>query len=138
MAATAGCLGFSRRLKAKSRRIAQAKPTWTLVRGYPGLSEDHCKDLDIVNRSGEHLLDLIDKVLDVAKIEAGRVALENAPFDVSALVRDAVEMMQARTRAKSFELLVSASPGVPGFARSDAAKLPPDPPQPDWQRCEVH
>jgi signal transduction histidine kinase len=95
----------------------------TLVRGDPGLSEDHCKDLDIVNRSGEHLLDLIDKVLDVAKIEAGRVALGDAPFDVSALVRDAVEMMPARARAKSIELLVRASPGVPGFARSDAAKL---------------
>jgi signal transduction histidine kinase len=95
----------------------------TLVRGDPGLSEDHCKALDIVNRSGEHLLDLIDKVLDVAKIEAGRVALEDAPFDVSALVRDAVEMMPARARAKSIELFVSASPRVPGFARSDAAKL---------------
>lgn len=95
----------------------------TLVRDDPGLSEEHRKDLNIVNRSGEHLLNLIDEVLDVAKIEAGRVIVENAPFDVSTLVRDTVEMMRARARAKSIELFVNTSSNVPAFARSDAAKL---------------
>ena len=95
----------------------------TLVRDAPGLSEQHRRDLDIVNRSGEHLLKLIDEVLDVAKIEAGRVVVENAPFDVRALVRDAVEMMRARASAKSIELLVDASSSIPDFARSDAAKF---------------
>jgi signal transduction histidine kinase/DNA-binding response OmpR family regulator len=95
----------------------------TLVRDAPDLSEEHRRDLDIVNRSGEHLLDLIDEVLDVVKIEAGRVVLENAPFDVSGLVHDTVEMMRARARAKSIQLLVNSSSSVPPFACSDAGKL---------------
>ena len=77
----------------------------------------------LCNRSGEHLLNLIDEVLDVAKIEAGRVIVENALFEVSALVRDTVEMVRARPRAKSIELLVNRSSNVPSFACSDAAKL---------------
>jgi len=95
----------------------------TMVRDDPGLPERHRKDLDIVNRSGEHLLGLIDEVLDVAKIEAGRVTVEIAPFNLSALVRDALEMMRPRASAKSIELLMDASSNVPSFARSDAAKL---------------
>jgi signal transduction histidine kinase/CheY-like chemotaxis protein len=94
-----------------------------LVREDPGLSEEHLKDLAIVNRSGEHLLNLIDEVLDVAKIEAGRVIVENAPFGLTALVRDTVEMMRAGAGAKGIELLVNTSSSVPSSARSDAAKL---------------
>jgi len=94
-----------------------------LVREDPGLSEEHRKDLAIVNRSGEHLLNLIDEVLDVAKIESGRVIVENAPFGLTALVRDTVEMMRAWAGAKGIELLVNTSSSVPSSARSDAAKL---------------
>ena len=95
----------------------------TLVRDDPRLADEHRKDLDIVNRSGEHLLNLIDDVLDLAKIEAGRVVMESAPFDVSGLVVGIVEMMRERASAKNIELLLNASASVPVFARSDAAKL---------------
>ena len=55
-------LGFSNLLR-ESRRV----------------SEKQRRDLDIVNRSGEHLLSLINDVLDMAKIDAGRIVIENAP-----------------------------------------------------------
>jgi signal transduction histidine kinase len=95
----------------------------TLVREDPGLSEEHRKDLEIVNRSGEHLLGLIDDVLDVAKIEAGRVALDHVSFDLNDLVRDAVGMMRARAYDKGLELFLNISPMVPRFICSDAGKL---------------
>ncbi len=95
----------------------------TLMRDDPGLSAAHRNDLDIVNRSGEHLLNLVDDVLDLAKIEAGHVVVENAPFDLLDLVRDTAEMMRARASAKHLELVVEACPALPGFIRSDAGKL---------------
>ena len=95
----------------------------TLVRDDPGLSEQHRHDLDIVNRSGERLLDLIDDVLDVAKIESGMVAVENAPFDLRDVIRDTLDMMRPRARAKNLDLALAVFADFPRFARSDAGKL---------------
>jgi signal transduction histidine kinase/CheY-like chemotaxis protein len=85
--------------------------------------EERRKDLDIINRSGEHLLALINDVLDVAKIEAGRIAVENRPCDMHRLVRDITEMMQVRAREKNLELLVEKSAGFPRTVRTDASKI---------------
>jgi signal transduction histidine kinase len=95
----------------------------SLVRDDPGLSEKHRNDLEIVNRSGEHLLSLIDDMLDVAKIEAGRVLLENATCDLHRLVRDTFEMMHPRADEKNLKLIVEVSPAVPRLVLSDAPKL---------------
>ncbi len=94
-----------------------------LLRDREGISEEQCQDLDIINRSGEHLLELINDVLDMAKIEAGRVVVENAPCDLRALVREVTGMMQWRAGAKKLQLLVEASPDFPQFGHIDASKL---------------
>jgi two-component system sensor histidine kinase ChiS len=94
-----------------------------LVRDDPGISEEHRQNLDIVSRGGEHLLSLIDDVLDMAKIEAGRIGLDRAPFDLNDLVRDAVVVMQARAQDKGLELSLNISSTVPRFVWSDAGKL---------------
>ena len=94
-----------------------------LVRENASLSEEHSKDLEIINRSGGQLLELINDVLDVAKIEAGRIVLENAPCELKSLVRDIIEMMQGRARAKGLQLLVEESRGFPRFVQTDASKL---------------
>ncbi len=95
----------------------------TLLREGGATPEEQRKDLDIINRSGEHLLGLINDVLDVAKIEAGRIVVESTPCDVQSLVRDITEMMQVRARAKNLQLLVEQSPRFPRLVRTDAAKL---------------
>src|SRR5208282_5349423 len=79
--------------------------------------------LDIVSRSGEHLLTLIDDVLDMAKIEAGRVTLDHGSFPLRDLVHDILGMMRERAGDKGLELVLNVSPMVPQFVRSDPGKL---------------
>jgi signal transduction histidine kinase/ligand-binding sensor domain-containing protein/DNA-binding response OmpR family regulator len=94
-----------------------------LLRDSGDVSTEQRKDLEIINRSGEHLLGLIDDVLDVAKIEAGILVVENAPCNLKRLVRDVTEMMQVRAAAKNLHLLVEESKSLPRFVRTDASKL---------------
>jgi signal transduction histidine kinase/CheY-like chemotaxis protein len=86
------------------------------------VSEEQRKDLDIINRSGEHLLSLINDVLDVAKIEAGHRVLDIAPCDLGNLLRDVTEMMRLRAEEKHLALRVEA-PAFTKYVRADAAKL---------------
>jgi signal transduction histidine kinase/CheY-like chemotaxis protein len=95
----------------------------TLVRDDPGLLERFRKDLDIVNSSGEHLLSLIDDVLDLAKIEAGRTVLEKGSVHLHDLLRDVMELFRSRAEAKGLRLVLHRSPHVPRTVRADGLKL---------------
>ncbi len=79
--------------------------------------------LDIITRSGKHLLNLINDVLDMAKIEAGRVQLENVPFDLGGLVQDVSDMMTQRALSKGLEMLIDQSPLFPRYIVGDEARL---------------
>jgi signal transduction histidine kinase/CheY-like chemotaxis protein len=94
-----------------------------LVQADTALPERARKDLDIVNRSGEHLLSLIDDVLDMAKIEAGRILTEKTSFELDHLLRDSVELMRPRAEEKGLTLVIHQSPLVARFVRADAGKL---------------
>jgi signal transduction histidine kinase/DNA-binding response OmpR family regulator len=95
----------------------------TMLRDDSELPEKFQKDLDIVNRSGEHLLSLIDDVLDLAKIEAGRAVLEQTSFELHNLLRESVELMRSRAEEKDLALILHRSPQVPRMIRADAVKL---------------
>jgi PAS domain S-box-containing protein len=94
-----------------------------LMRRDATATEHQRRDLDIINRSGEYLLALIDDILDLAKIEAGRMQVAIAPFDFDALIRDTVDLMRARAEEKGLQLLLDRAAEVPHFVRSDEAKL---------------
>ena len=87
-----------------------------------GASNDPQRDLDIINRSGEHLLGLINDLLDVAKIEAGQKDIEIAPCDLGKLIQDVTGMIRARAEQKGLALRFEA-PESPPFIRTDAARL---------------
>ncbi len=79
--------------------------------------------LDIINSSGEHLLKLINDVLEITKIEAGKLQLELTPFDLHALVRDVGDMMRLRARQKGVKLELEQSPRFPRYIKGDEARL---------------
>jgi signal transduction histidine kinase/CheY-like chemotaxis protein len=94
-----------------------------LLRRDPVLSSGQREYLEIINRSGEHLLTLINDVLEIAKIEAGRLQLEVAPFDFSAMVRDTANMMLSRAKGKGLELKLEMTSRVPTYLKGDEARL---------------
>lgn len=94
-----------------------------LLRRDPHLKQDQRDNLDIINRSGKHLLNLINDVLEMAKIEAGRVQLEIAPFDLHNMVREVGEMMRLRAQGKGLLLLQEQSSDFPRYIKGDEARL---------------
>lgn len=95
----------------------------SIMRKDPSLPDSQRENLDIINRSGEHLLTLINDVLEMAKIEAGRMQLENQSFDLGNLVRDIIDMMQIRAAEKNLLLLLAQSSDFPRYVTGDEAKI---------------
>jgi signal transduction histidine kinase/DNA-binding NarL/FixJ family response regulator len=81
------------------------------------------ENLAIINRSGGYLLNLINDVLEMAKIEAGRTQLNEQPFDLGSMVRDVVEMMRVRAEEKNLQLLIDQSSQFPRYIVGDEARL---------------
>lgn len=81
------------------------------------------QQLSIISRSGEHLLDLINDVLSMAKIEAGRTTLSPANFDLYHLLDSLQEMLQVKAQVKGLVLVVERSPQVPQYIQTDESKL---------------
>ena len=94
-----------------------------LMRQSAGLSEDQRQTLDLINRSGEHLLSLINDVLDMAKVEAGRISVDNAPFDLKELTQDVIALNRVRAEEKGLQLRLEAPADLPRLVEGDAAKL---------------
>lgn len=87
------------------------------------LSAEQLRNLQSIGHSGEHLLDLIDDVLEFSKIEAGRVVLQPEDFDLYRLLFLIEEMFSLRAREKGLALVVERSADVPRFVRADQGKL---------------
>ncbi|MEG4392768.1 PAS domain S-box protein [Microcoleus sp. BROC3] len=79
--------------------------------------------LEIVNRSGRHLLDLINDILDLSKIESGRMTLNLSDFDLTNFLTSIEEMLQFRVQSKELQLVVEQDPELPRFVHTDEKKL---------------
>jgi PAS domain S-box-containing protein len=79
--------------------------------------------VDTINRSGEHLLTLINDVLEMSKIEAGKISLSEHDFDLYALLDTLQAMFQYKAEAKGLRLGFARDPHLPQFIRSDESKL---------------
>jgi PAS domain S-box-containing protein len=87
------------------------------------LSEDQRQLLAKIQFGGRALLGVINNVLDLSKIEAGEMSLEDEPFDLPQLVRDLGQLLGPQAAAKGIELLVQSAPTLPQLVSGDAARL---------------
>jgi signal transduction histidine kinase/ActR/RegA family two-component response regulator len=94
-----------------------------LMLGTAPLRSEDREYLRVINRSGEHLLQLINDVLDMSKIEAGQTRIDSTPFDLHGLVADVADMIRVRAAENRLELITEVMPEVPRCVRADAVKL---------------
>jgi signal transduction histidine kinase/CheY-like chemotaxis protein len=88
-----------------------------------GRDAEDRQHLGIINRSGEHLLGLINGVLSLSKIEAGLATLEEVPFDLRRLLEGLVEMFRPRAASRGLTLVAELDASLPRAVFGDEGKL---------------
>ncbi|MGB8698799.1 MAG: histidine kinase dimerization/phospho-acceptor domain-containing protein, partial [Thermosynechococcaceae cyanobacterium] len=87
------------------------------------LRNDQQEDLRVIIRSGEHLLALINDVLDMSKIESGRINLVKSNFNLYHLLASVQEMLGLRAQVKGLQLVVNYTEALPQYIHTDEKKL---------------
>ena len=87
------------------------------------LSQDNQENVGIILRSGEHLLSLINQVLDLSKIEAGRTTINKKSFDLYRMLDDLEDMFALKAEEKGLQLLFDRGAEVPHHICTDEVKL---------------
>ncbi|GAB6041047.1 response regulator [Endothiovibrio diazotrophicus] len=87
------------------------------------LDEEQRRYVEVFQNAGNTLLALINDILDLSKVEAGEVLLEQTDFDIERLIREVTEIMAFRAREKGLALTHRIDPGIPRCLRGDPARL---------------
>jgi signal transduction histidine kinase/CheY-like chemotaxis protein len=89
----------------------------------PETNQKQNENLSVINRSGQHLLGLINDVLDMSKIEAGRTELEPVPSDLRLLLQDIGDMFKQRAEEKELEFNLQLQADLPAYILLDVSKF---------------
>jgi len=89
----------------------------------PAISPQQQSTVNIINRSGEHLLEMINEVLEMSKIEAGKTELHITEVDIKLLLSTLEAMLEIKARVKNLQLLIECDPEVPDIICTDESKL---------------
>jgi len=94
-----------------------------LLHAESGTSAAQRDKLGIINRSGTHLLSLINDVLDMSKIESGRMELQAGVVDVARLAKDVCKLLQMKALERGLSLELDLADGLPGAVLADEGKV---------------
>jgi signal transduction histidine kinase/CheY-like chemotaxis protein len=94
-----------------------------LLKNDPDVTPPQRETLDVIVRSGEHLLNLINNVLDMAKIESGQVGLKESEVDLHRLLHEMQSLMGAGAVEKGLRFALELDPDLPRSVAVDAGKL---------------
>jgi signal transduction histidine kinase/CheY-like chemotaxis protein/purine-cytosine permease-like protein len=120
--------------EAKSRYLAglshELRTPLNVLLGYaqllsrdPALPTQQRESINIVKRNGEHLADLIESLLEVSKIEAGRVTLQRDEFKLKVILQQLVDMFQMQASKKGIKFHYIASANLPDYVATDKQRF---------------
>ena len=119
--------------ESKSRFLAnmshEIRTPMTAVLGYADLlageltDADHLESVDLLRRHGRFLLEILDDILDLSKIEAGKLEVEPVECAVAPLIADVQSLMNVRAIEKGIELEIEYAGPVPQMIRTDPIRL---------------
>ena len=89
----------------------------------PELQPQHREQIGIINRSGNHLLNLINDILELSKIEAGKAVINLSNVDLYNLLQTWQEMFQLKATSKGLELIFAVALDLPRYVETDERKL---------------
>jgi signal transduction histidine kinase/CheY-like chemotaxis protein len=89
----------------------------------PGVLTESRQQLALIERAGEHLLHIINDVLDFSRIEAGKLHIESAPFELRALIDDALGLLRVSAADKGLRLMTDLRLPQPCWVEGDAARV---------------
>ena len=102
------------------------------------LDPEQRENVQTITRSGTHLLSLINDILDMSKIEAGRAELNPAPFDLREMLAALEDMFSLRAQEKGLTLILDVAPDVPRHVTDGRGEAPPGAGEPPGERHQVH
>lgn len=94
-----------------------------LMQADPTLNEGQKENLEVINRSGAHLLGLINNVLEISRIEAGRITKDEIDCDLWNALETIKDMMRVRAKAKGLSFILERDPSLPRYVKADERKL---------------
>jgi PAS domain S-box-containing protein len=97
--------------------------TELLRRGFTQDEKENRRHLETIHSSGKHLLDLINDILDLSKVEAGHIEVESVEFDPYRVVQDVVKVLGIKAKEKDIALELDIEGEVPAMIHSDPARL---------------
>ncbi len=87
------------------------------------LGPDERDCLAMIANSGQHLLQLVNDILDFSRLDAGRLTLERTAFDLRGLVRNVLDLLRTEAQRKGLELKLELAPDLPLRAAGDPARI---------------
>ncbi len=120
--------------RAKSEFLAnmshEIRTPMTAIVGYADLLMDPNEDMtewrdhaETIKRNGEHLLTIINDILDLSKIEAGKMSVEAIPMDPAQILADVESLMRVRSKAKGISLVTEYATPLPATMTSDPVRF---------------
>jgi two-component system, sensor histidine kinase len=103
--------------------LGLARLTLERLPARPGVLAESRHQVELIERAGEHLLHIINDVLDFSRIEAGKLHIEHAPFELRALIDDVLGLLRVNAADKGLRLLTDVRLPQPCWVQGDASRI---------------